>query len=67
MATAARMIKQMEVEQYKGGNEYLDAIRDGESIFIVNASEGRIPMIADTAEDAIEQYLNRFAEDRQAA
>lgn len=49
-----------EVTKYDGSNERLNALLTGETVWIVQGSVGRKPIIADTAEEAKEDYLFRF-------
>lgn len=48
---------------YDFSNERLNALLEDETVFIVNGPRGRRPMIADTEDEAITDYLNRFYEE----
>lgn len=46
------------MNKYQPGlNEYLDAIHDGETVWIIQGDRGLRPVIADTAEEAEAKYL----------
>lgn len=54
----------LEVVAYDFSNERVNALMDdNDVVWIVQGSAGRRPLIANTKEDAAEQYLNRFYEE----
>lgn len=56
------MIKIQEVARYEDGtNARLDRINNGKTVWIVQGSLGRRPIIADTADEAREKYRNKKA------
>ena len=46
-----------EIKRYeRGQNEHLDRILKDETVWIINGDKGRLPIIADTKEEALEKY-----------
>ncbi|MEU3599880.1 hypothetical protein ABZ714_14310 [Streptomyces sp. NPDC006798] len=45
------------VKKYQPLNQYLERIREGETIWRIQGDRGLRPVIADTKEEAIEKYL----------
>lgn len=64
------MSRKIEVKQYTGGNERLDALRKehfaDENLWIINGLYGRFPVSAATREEALENY-ERLYKDRPRA
>lgn len=59
--------RKIEVDEYTGGNERLDVLRlhfpPTERLFMVNGYWGRKPIIADSGEEAVEIYHERFGDE----
>lgn len=46
------------IKEYQPGlNEYLDAIHDGETVWVIQGDRGLRPVIADTKDEAVAKYL----------
>lgn len=51
--------RSVEVEPYGFENEVMNRLMDDETVWIVQGALGRIPIIADTAEEAVDEYIDR--------
>lgn len=58
---AATIRRKLEATPYDGSNEFLNRILDDETVFVVQGSFGRVPIIADTAEEAKDAYVEKYA------
>lgn len=64
------MSRKVRAEQYTGGNERLDALREKyyahENLWIINGLYGRFPVSAATRQEALDNY-ERLYKDRPRA
>lgn len=54
---------QIQIKKYRGQNERMNAMMNGETVYIVNGPLGRLPIIADSREEALIKY--RAKDDRE--
>lgn len=59
---------QIQCYKYKGTNEKMNAIMDGETVYIVNGPRGRRPVIAESRTEALNKYKGiQTREDKEVA
>lgn len=60
MKSAEIARRYLQVSKYEGTNERMNALMDGETVWIVQGPSGRRPIIADTEQQAEDEYVRFY-------